>query len=507
MGKLLIKNGRIISMDPEVGDFEKADIFIQNDEIVEIAPLIEIKEARVLDAAGMIVLPGFVDCHRHMWQTQLRGLAADFSLFDYMARIRSIYSSFYEPQDAYLGCYAGFLEAINAGTTTIIDHAHIMNSSDHSDEVVRAFKDSGIRGIMCYGLFNNPGPLDDPTKAIIKTPQAMLDDARRIKKQYFSARGGIVEMGLALTETEWFPLDLSIRQISFARELDAKQISCHAGMAALSRITHYIDRLYRAGLLGPDFLFVHGASFTDRDLGMIADSGASIVSTPETELQMGMGFPVLTRALSAGVKAALGVDIVSNNSGDMLTQMRINLQIQRALENDLLNRKGMVPRKIRLKVRDILEIATMGGARAAGLDSITGSLKPGKKADIIMIRTDTVNMAPVNNPLGSVVLCANASDVDTVLAGGKILKQRGELVGVDWSKIAKELEESRVKIIQNGQEKGFEKSESNIEDVFPVTPKVANQFRIAGLAMRLPILREPFFNKVMKQMEAKAGRL
>jgi len=492
-------------MDPETGDFEKADILIRNDEIAAIAPVIDVEDARVLDAAGMIVLPGFVDCHRHMWQTQLRGLTADFSLFDYSARIRSTYSSFYEPQDTYLGCYAGFLEAINAGTTTIIDHAHIMNSPDHSDEVVRAFKDSGIRGILCYGLFSNLGPNEDPSQAVFTTPQTKLDDARRIKKQHFSAKDGMLEMGLALTETEWFPLELTVRETQFAREIEAKKISAHAGMAALSRSTHFIDRLYRAGILGPDFLFVHGASFTARDLAMIADSGASVVSTPETELQMGMGFPVLFRALSAGVNAALGVDIVSNNSGDMFNQMRLNLQIQRALENDLLDRKGMAPKEIRLKVRDILEVGTIGGARAAGLDSMTGSLKPGKKADIIMIRTDTVNMAPVNNPVGSVVLCANASDVDTVLAGGKILKQYGKLVGVDWPKIAADLEESRLKIIQGGREKGFEKAESLLEDIFPITPKLANQSRIAGLAMRLPFLREPILGQVMKQMEAKTG--
>jgi len=507
---MLIRGGRVLTMDPALGDYEQADLLIEDGSIREVSPSIRTGTSlgiETVDARNMIVMPGFVDCHRHMWQTQLRAITADWSLFDYSARIRSVYSSFYEPEDAYVGCYAGFLEAVQAGTTCIVDHAHIMNSPDHADETVRAFRESGMRGILCYGLFNNPRPEESIGISVFETPQQMLDDARRVRKKHFASDNGLVRMGLALTETEWFPTELARREIEFAREIKAKRISIHAGMAALSRHTRYIERLSRLGLMGPDLLFVHGSSLNDRDLKCIAEAGAAVVSTPETELQMGMGFPVLSRVMESGGRPSLGIDIVSNNSADMLTQIRLNLQVQRALENDRLDRKGMMPRNIRLKARDLLEIATIGGARAIGLDSEIGSLTPGKQADLIMIRADTVNMLPVNDPAAAVVMCANVGDVDTVMIGGRIRKRNGRLTDPDWPSISRKLVESRDRITEGGKRKGFSMSERMAAEIFPVTPKIARQTRFAGMFLRFPFLREPMLRMIMKLMKVKAERL
>ncbi len=496
-------------MDPVLGDFDQADLLIEEDIIREVSPFIDIGSSEtieVVDARNMIVMPGFVDCHRHMWQTQLRAVAADWSLFDYSARIRSVYSSFYEPEDAYLGCYAGFLEAINAGTTSIVDHAHIMNSSDHADEVIRAFKDSGMRGILCYGLFNNPRPENRVGISVFETPQWMLDDVRRVQKEHFTSDKGLVGMGIALTETEWFPSELARREIEFAREVGAKRISIHAGMAALSRHTRYVERLAKLGLMDSDLLFVHGSSLSDDDLRCIAESGAAVVSTPETELQMGMGFPVLARVMASGGRPSLGIDIVSNNSGDMFTQIRLNLQVQRAIDNDSLDQKGMMPRDIRLKARDLLEIATIGGAGAIGLDSTAGSLTPGKQADLIMIRADSVNMMPVNDPAAAVVMCANVGDVDTVMIGGAIRKRNGRLKDADWPSVSRKLVASRDRIVEGGHRKGFSISERMAAEIFPITPGIAWQTRVAGMLMRVPFLREPLLRMVMKQTKARADQ-
>ena len=134
----------------------RADILIEGERIAAVASAIEVPDAERIDAAGMIVLPGFVDTHRHTWQTQLRAVAADWSLFDYVGQMRNTYAAFYTPEDAWLGNHAGALEAIDAGVTTLVDHCHILNSPQHADEALRGLQESGIRAVFCYGLFANP---------------------------------------------------------------------------------------------------------------------------------------------------------------------------------------------------------------------------------------------------------------------------------------------------------------------------------------------------------------
>ena len=153
--RLLVGGGTVVSMDPAIGVLPQGDVLIAGDTIVEVAPRIAAGDAEAIDARHAIVSPGFVDTHRHVWQTQLRTCATDWSLFDYFCRMRSIFGSFYSPEDAYLGNYVGALEALHAGITTLVDHSHIMNSPEHADEAVRGLQESGIRGTFCYGLYPN----------------------------------------------------------------------------------------------------------------------------------------------------------------------------------------------------------------------------------------------------------------------------------------------------------------------------------------------------------------
>ena len=439
-GRLLIRGGRVLTMDARLGDLDEADILVEGDRIAAVAARVDAGDAPSIDAAGMIVLPGFVDAHRHVWQTQLRTVATDWSLFDYFSRMRSIYSSFYEPEDAYLGNYAGALEALNAGITTIVDHCHIINSPRHADEAVRGLSDAGIRGIFCYGLF--PNPTQHPFRMEIR-PAWRFDDARRVRREHFSAAGGLLEFGIAPTEVEAMPFEDLVAEIAFARELGAQRISCHVAMGAYDRGRRVVAQLAQAGLLHDDLLFVHGSALTEEELEAVRDGGAGIAATPETELQMGMGHPVTARALERGVKIGLGVDIVSNYAGDMFAPMRLQLQAQRGWDNARLEAP---PRAVRFKAREVLELATIGGARALGLESRVGSLAPGKQADIILIRTDAINMVPVSDPIGAVVLNANIHDVDTVLVAGRTVKRSGALVGVDWAELSERLRRSQRRI-------------------------------------------------------------
>jgi cytosine/adenosine deaminase-related metal-dependent hydrolase len=492
-------------MDQASSVAEPGDVLIENGCIKEVAPVIKSEEARVIHATDKIVMPGFVDAHRHLWQTQLRAMTADWSLYDYTARIRLNYSSFYTPEDVYLGIYAGLLEALNAGVTTVVDHCHIINSPEHADEAVQAFKSSGIRGVWCYGLFGNLSPASNDNILTIVDPAWRFDDVRRVKKKYFSSPDNCVQMGIAATENEYFPMEMVEKEIRFARSLDVPVISIHAGMGAMSRHVKYITKLAGQGLLGPDLLFVHGASFSDKEIKMLAASGAAVVSTPETELQMGMGFPVFPRIISAGGKAALGIDIISNNSADMFTQMRLALAAHRAMANEILAKKGLMPNRVGLSVEKILKTATIGGAATIGLGDRIGSLEAGKQADIILIRKDSINMFPLNDPLSSVVMSANVGDVDTVMVGGEVVKENGKLVNADLESLRLKIEASRDRIIQKAEERGFKTGENIARNFFPLDFPSAFQMRIAGPLMRIPGLDKIIFKTMLKRAGRKAS--
>jgi cytosine/adenosine deaminase-related metal-dependent hydrolase len=159
---------------------------------------------------------------------------------------------------------------------------------------------------------------------------------------------------------------------------------------------------------------------------------------------MAMGHPVAVRAGEKGARASLGIDIVSNYSGDMFAQMRLLLQAQRGLEN---GRLTAPPRRIRYRAEEVLRLATLGGARALGMDGRIGSLTPGKRADVVVTRCDAINLVPVHDPVGALVMNANTFNVDTVLVNGRPVKRGGQLVGVDWPALAARLRRSAERIV------------------------------------------------------------
>jgi cytosine/adenosine deaminase-related metal-dependent hydrolase len=445
---LLIRNARVVGVNGAKREFV-GDVLVRNGRIVEIGQIPITEGVEVIEARRGLLLPGFVDTHRHVWQTQLRTAAGDWSLYDYLINMRMTYSAFYQPEDVYLGNYVGALEAINAGVTTVVDHCHILNSPDHTDEAIRGLDDSGIRAVFCYGLFANPVSHDP---FVINPDMSWrLEDARRVRKGRLSSDASRIQFGLAPNEPESISFDAGIADIAFARELGARVISCHVAMGAYDQGHQYVRRLNEAGLLLPEFLFVHGSSLMDDELRMIADAGAGISSTPETELQMGMGYPVAMRARQAGAFASIGVDIVSNYSGDLFTQMRMMVQSARAQAHALLETQRIAPRSVGVLAEDVLRLATLGGAESIGLADRIGTVEVGKKADLILLRTDSIGMVPATNAVSAAVFNAKPDDVEVVVVDGHIVKRDGALIGVDWPAIAKRLEDSAERIVSAGR--------------------------------------------------------
>jgi cytosine/adenosine deaminase-related metal-dependent hydrolase len=439
---LLIQGGLVLSMDPAVGERDRADVLVVGDRIEKIAPEIDAPGARTIDATGHVVMPGFVDTHRHTWQTALRAICADWTLTEYFRGIRQTISPRYTPADVYAGNYVGALEALDAGVTTILDFSHCMNSPAHADAALEGLRDAGIRAVFGYGYF--PAPSEEGG---FGEHAERIADARRIRHEHLSSDDALVTMGIALTEVGLLPFELTKAEIESAREIDALVVT-HTGCTWGGSITGGVRELDMHGLLDEREVHVHCNTLDDDEFDMLAAAGAKVSMSPETELNMGMGHPVVQQCVDRGMKPTLSCDVISLNSGDMFAQMRVLIAFQRCMENDVVNASGEMPETLALKARDLLAWGTTNGAEALGLGSRTGTLSAGKRADIIVIGGDALGMTP-RPDAGSVVFQATAHDVKHVLVDGRVVKRDGELVGVDIASVRRLAEESRERVLSS----------------------------------------------------------
>jgi cytosine/adenosine deaminase-related metal-dependent hydrolase len=444
MNRTLLKNGVVFTQegDDSANAFRKADVLIEGQKIAAIRDEITADDCEVIDAKGMLVLPGFVDTHRHLWETSLRGVAGDWSLMQYFTHVLGALAPAMQPEDVYTGTLLGALEALNAGVTTVFDWSHISNTPEHADAAVAALFTSGIRAIYGHGT-----PGTDVNQWFMESKLPHPEDARRIRTQYFSSDQQLVTMGLAIRGPEYSTLEVSRHDVQLGRELGV-MISMHAGGGTFGKRYEPVRKLKEAGLLGPDLNFAHGNSFSGQDLQWLTDYGCSLAVTPEVEMQMGIGWPVLGSALRKGVRTGLGVDVVAGVGGDMFAQMRIGLQTQRALDNQPYLDKGEMPGEISMTCKDALNLATLEGAKVLGLHHKTGSLRPGKQADMILVDTHSINMHPVDDPSVNLVLHAHPGNIDSVFVAGKAVKRHGRLLDADLDQLRRKAGASRTYLLE-----------------------------------------------------------
>jgi len=423
--RILLRGGYVLSMDDVLGEFPNGDVLIEDGAIVAVDVRIDVPAAEILDVSGHVVMPGFVDTHRHTWQTPFRGVCADWTLGDYFRGIRMAISPNCSAEDVYAGNYLGALEALDAGVTTILDFSHCNNTPEHADGALQGLCDAGIRAMFAYGYY--PAPSAEP---VFTEHGERLADARRIREQNLASDYGLVTMGVALTEVGLLPFEQTIAEARSARELAVPSV-LHTGCNWGSLATEGIPELDHHGLLSADQVHVHCNTLDERNFRRLADNGCKVSSSPETEIQMGMGHPVIRRALGLGMRPSLSCDVMSSNSGDMFSQMRLGLQFERCMHNDAFNARNQMPERLDLTVRDALRWGTANGAHAMGLEHRIGSLTPGKQADVIVIGGRRLNMVPMADPVGCLVAQANPANVEHVLVAGRFVKRDGELVGLD----------------------------------------------------------------------------
>ena len=443
--RILIKNAIVLSQDPAIGELPEADVLVDGDRIADVGPNLSADGAEVIDATGDIVIPGFVDTHRHTWETSIRTSAPDYTLGAYFSAILDKFAPNYRPDDVLAGNRWGAIECANAGITTLVDWSHIMNTPEHADAAVEGLRDAGIRSVFAFGFPNTSiqawwfGP--DYAGSVERING---DEARRVRTQYLSDDQGLITMALATRGTNFCKEDVVRYEWELAKELGVN-ITVHVAMDRFGYTKMQLRGLKDLGLLYPNTTYIHSSHLQDDEWQMVADSGGNVSLAPQIEMQMGHGWAPAQTAEDLGIPVGLSSDVATTASSDQFTQMHAIFASERGRKhqaawdadptdpNDTTNL---------ITSRQVLRWATLDGARVAGIGDRTGSITPGKKADLVIIETKSPNIAPVIDPVGAVVCAADISNVDLVMVDGKILKRNGKLVA-DIGGARRDVEASR----------------------------------------------------------------
>src|SRR5262245_8119016 len=373
--RILLKGGTVISMDRVVGDFAQGDILVEGQKIAAVARAIDGPgqdgSAIVIEAKDSVVIPGMGDCHRHAWEGQIRGVIPNSATIgEYMGATHQGFAPHYRPADMYAGNLITALGCIDAGITCIIDNSHNSRSSAHSDAAVQALIDSGIRAVHASGA-PQTGDWDK------QWPQ----DLARLQKRFFSSDDQLVTLRMysGLSRENW----------AAARQLGLRITTESTGNSPA------MEEFWKEKLLRPDVTYNHCNGWPDNVWQWVRESGGTVNVCPRSDPQYGLGegIPAFQKALDHGMRPAFSIDNETSYSTDMFTEMRVAFNIQRAMATN--RRAGGDPKPPALvSVRETLECATVNGAANAGLLAKCGTLTPGKEADIVMIRTDDINLYP-----------------------------------------------------------------------------------------------------------------
>ncbi|MFK0286577.1 amidohydrolase family protein [Streptomyces sp. NPDC090499] len=427
---VLFRGATVVTMDPGTGVLPDTDVLVRGTTIESVGKALEAPaDATVIEAAGALLLPGFVDTHRHMWQAPLRGIGVDWTMAQYIEWLMIKWGPLFRPEDIYAANYMTMVEAVNDGITTVTDWSHGSRTPEHADAAVDALFEAPGRARFAYGNVFAPDlgwVVDGRVDQLLKARFSGLPDQ-------------LVTLQLAV-DIIYGPTDDAREALKFARARDLP-VSTHAGSFGLLG-DEQIKFLQETGSLSPSYTLVHASSLSDDAFRIIADTGAQLSISAESELNGGMGYAATTQARRFGVPVSLSLDTEVWGSGDMFSGMRATVNADRALAHLRSQQGGEALAINPLRAQDVLEYATLGGARALGLDGIIGSITPGKRADLVMLRTDAPAKIPVNNPAGHIVFHAGRGDVDTVLVDGRVLKHRGTLIGVDQFRARRLVDES-----------------------------------------------------------------
>jgi cytosine/adenosine deaminase-related metal-dependent hydrolase len=430
MSTLLVKHADLlVTMDAGRRTIPDGGLFVREDAIEQAGPTAELPESasQVIDARGMILLPGLVNTHHHLYQTLTRCVAQDSVLFDWLVTLYPIWARL-TPEAVYVSAKAGLAELMLTGCTTSSDHLYIYPNGARIDDEIRAAVELGIRfhatrGSMSLG--RSQGGL--PPDSVVEDEAFILRDSRRAIEQHHRAeRFGMVRVALAPCSPFSVTADLMRESAGLAR---AYGVRLHTHLAETldeerfclekfgARPVDYVESL---GWTGPDVWHAHCVHLNTAEIALFARTGSGVAHCPSSNMRLASGIAPVRAMRDAGVKVGLGVDGSASNDG--------NQMLGEARQAMLLQRVGGNPAA--LGAREALEIATLGGASVLGRDDI-GALAPGMAADFIGYRLARLEFAgALHDPLAALVFCTPPY-VDLSVINGQVRVRDGEIVGLD----------------------------------------------------------------------------
>jgi len=427
---LVFRNATVLTMDAAHRLLRGADVLISGERIEAVGPALPVPEGTAeIDAAGGIVMPGMIDTHRHMWQTAMRGYGADWTLTQYFVWYYLQWGKTFRPQDIYAGDLVAAIEAIDAGVTTTVDWSHGLQTVEHAEAAVDALTEVPGRFVLAYGNIQQ-GPWE----------WSAAPEFRGFVSRRFSSGNDMLgfQMAFDVTGDPAFPERAAFE---VARDLGVP-VTTHAGVWGATS-DDGIRLMHENGFMTPETIYVHAATLTPDSYNRIAATGGSASVSTESEQSAGQGYPPTWKLREHGIRVSLSMDTSVWLSGDLFSAMRTTLGADRSREHLEAHARQETVTNCHLRAEQVVDWATRGGAGALGLDSVTGSLEPGKKADVVLIKNDASPvMFPLVHPYGQVVFQAQRGDVHTVVVNGRVVKYDHRLVGVDLAKARQVVEQT-----------------------------------------------------------------
>jgi 5-methylthioadenosine/S-adenosylhomocysteine deaminase len=409
-------------MNPTRDVIDDGAVLIEGDRIGAVGLTADVRakhpDAEVVDCTGRVIIPGMVNTHTHLFQTLLKGLGDDRILKDWFTTMTGPSAVELRPEDCYAGALHGCVESIKSGVTTLVDFMYVHPRPDLTEPVIQAFTETGIRGVVGRGYVTAGVDTGVPA-ALIERVDTALADARRLIRQY-NKPGGRVQVGLAPCNI-WMVDRETIEKTRKVADEERALITFH-----VSETTYEIENslhrfgmrdlpfLDHVGFLGPDVLAVHCVNCDDHDVRIMKLRDVKVSHNPCSNMYLASGFAPIPQMLLAGVTVSLASDgPASNNNHNLIQSMKFAALIHKGYHRDATI----------ITAEKVLEMATIDGARALGLEAEIGSLEVGKKADVVVLRFDNFFATPVHNPVSSLVYAALGNEPELVFVDGQIVMQ------------------------------------------------------------------------------------